>query len=65
MFPGYSVVRLTPVRHFANATFHESRATDAATRVDYALDPSPLIGEDGLPVEAFLNSVLEAIADLP
>lgn len=47
-------------RRLANATFHESHAVDAASRVSYAIDLAPLMREDGPSFGAFIDSVLRA-----
>ncbi len=49
-------------RYLANATFLDSHATDAATRVSYAVDLTPLIGEEGASLMVFADSVLEAFS---
>jgi LmbE family N-acetylglucosaminyl deacetylase len=46
-------------RRLANATFHESHAVDAASRVSYAIDLTPLIAEAGPSLKAFMAEVLE------
>jgi LmbE family N-acetylglucosaminyl deacetylase len=45
-------------RRLANATFFDSHATDAATRVSYAIDLTPLTLEDGPSVEGFAREIL-------
>ena len=46
-------------RRCANATFHESHAVDAATRVAFAIDLTALTMEDGPSLESFVEAVLE------
>lgn len=40
-------------RRLANATFHTSHATDRATALTWAMDLTPLVQDDTLPVEKF------------
>ena len=47
-------------RRLANATFHESHAVDAANRVSYAVDLTPLIRQDGPTLDVYVDSVLQA-----
>jgi LmbE family N-acetylglucosaminyl deacetylase len=50
-------------RRLANATFLEPHATDAAGRVNYAIDLTVLTHSDGPTVEAFVGQVLDAFGD--
>ncbi|MFO7726365.1 MAG: PIG-L family deacetylase [Oceanipulchritudo sp.] len=50
-------------RRLANATFHESHAVDAADRVSYAIDLTPLLSEEGPSLKAFMEEILEAFRE--
>jgi LmbE family N-acetylglucosaminyl deacetylase len=50
-------------RRIANATFHEAHAIDAASRVSYAIDLTPLTGETGPSLQAFVDDVCKAFRD--
>lgn len=47
-------------RRIANATFHESHATDRSTALTWALDLTPLVHDPALAVEAFVGQVIGA-----
>ncbi len=47
----------------ANATFLESHATDAAERVSYAIDLTPLIRDDAPPVRAWAAAILQRFTE--
>lgn len=47
-------------RRLANATFHESHAVDAASRVSYAIDLTALTRDDGPSLEDFISKTLDA-----
>ncbi len=48
-------------RRLANATFHTSHATDAASAVTWAMDLTPLIKDDTLSVENFTLAHLDRV----
>jgi LmbE family N-acetylglucosaminyl deacetylase len=48
-------------RRLANATFHTSHATDATHAVTWAMDLTPLIQDDKLPVEKFTLAYVDRL----
>jgi LmbE family N-acetylglucosaminyl deacetylase len=48
-------------RRLANATFHTSHATDRATALTWAMDLTPLVLDDTLPVEKFTQGHIDRL----
>jgi LmbE family N-acetylglucosaminyl deacetylase len=48
-------------RRLANATFHTSHATDRAAAVTWAMDLTPLVQDEALPVEKFTLAHLDRL----
>jgi LmbE family N-acetylglucosaminyl deacetylase len=50
-------------RHLANATFHESHATDLQEKLSFAMDLTPLMEDDGLTAAEFTLALLRRFKD--
>ena len=48
-------------RRLANATFHTSHATDRATALTWAMDLTPLVPDDELPVARFTLGYIDRL----
>ena len=51
----------TAGRRLANATFHTSHATDQATALTWAMDLTPLVQDDTIPVEEFVLGYVDRL----
>jgi hypothetical protein len=55
--------RAIPGRQYANATFLNPHQTDAAERLAYAMDLTPLIRDDTLAIDTYVRRFIDRMAE--